>query len=249
MGNGADAVAFPAVADPTSPAATRLRQPKWTDARLVAGVLMVLVAVVVGAAVVSAADKSVRVWAVRQDLKAGTAVERADLTARRVRLFGADAKHYVDVRSDPSGRVLRRDLGAGDLLPVSALADPNETPATRIVGLPMSRAHALGGDVERGDVVDVIATRKTSGGGVQTYAVVRGVTVVEVSRPSGGFGAGRNDLVVMIQVSPDQILPIAAALQGAELDLSLVVPGSDGAGDVGDDTVSTGTTPTPSPAK
>jgi Flp pilus assembly protein CpaB len=111
----------------------------------------------------------------------------------------------------------------------------------------MSRAHALGGDVKAGNVVDVIATRKTSGGGVQTYAVVRRVKVVEVSKPSGGFGAGRNDLVVMIELTPEQALPVAAAIQGAELDLSLVVPGSNGAGDVGEQTVSAGR-PTPSPS-
>lgn len=237
------------MADPTSPAASRLRQPKWTDARLVAGVLMVLVAVVVGAAVVSAADKSVQVWAVRHDLRAGTTVVREDVVARRVRLYGEDRARYVDVRrGDPTGRVLLRDLGAGDLLPVSALGDRNAAPATRVLGLPMSRAHALGGDVKRGDVVDVLATRKTSGGGVQTYAVVRRVRVIEVSKPSGGFGAGRNDLVVMIELTPAQALPVAAALQGAELDLSLVVPGSDGPGDVGDATVSAGG-PTPTPSR
>jgi hypothetical protein len=235
------------VADPTSPAAARLRQPKWTDARLVAGVLMVLVAVVAGAAVVSAADKSVQVWAVRRSLRAGTTLARNDLVARRVRLFGADRERYLDVRrGDPAGRVLNRDLGDGDLLPRSALGDRAAARATRVLGLPLSRAHALGGDVRHGDHVDVIATRKTSGGGFVTYAVARDVLVVDVSKPSGGFGAGRNDLVVKIEVDPAQALPIAAALQSAELDLSLVVAGSDGTGDVGDRPLVTGATPRPS---
>lgn len=234
------------MADPTSPPATRLRQPSWTDTRLVAGVLMVLVAVVAGAAVVSAADKSVPVWAVRRALHAGTTVERGDLVARRVRLFGADRARYLDARrADPAGRVLTRDLGEGELLPVSALGDRNAARATRIVGIPLSRAHALGGDVARGDLVDVIATRKTSGGGFATYAVVRRVRVVDVSKPSGGFGAGRNDLVVMVEIEPGQALAVAAAVQSAELDLSLVVAGSDGTGDVGDTTVVTGATPSP----
>jgi hypothetical protein len=235
------------VTDPTSPPASRLRQPKWTDTRLVAGVLMVLVAVVAGAAVVSAADKSVQVWAVRRALRSGTTVEHDDLVARRVRLFGADKARYVDVRrGNPAGRVLTRDVGAGDLLPVSALSSTRDR-AQRIVGLPMSRAHALGGDVAKGNVVDVIATRKTSGGGFVTYAVVRNVEVVDVAKPSGGFGAGRNDLVVMIQIDPDQALAVAAALQSAELDLSLVVPGTDGDGDVGARPVVTGASPAPTP--
>jgi hypothetical protein len=235
------------VADPSSPAASRLRQPKWTDTRLVAGVLMVLVAVVAGAAVISAADRSVRVWAVRRALPAGTRLDDGDLVRRRVRLFGADLDRYLDVRlGDPAGRVLSRDLGAGDLLPQSALGDPAAKPATRVIGLPMSRAHALDGDVQRGALVDVVATRKTSGGGFVTYAVVRAVKVLRVSKPSGGFGAGKNDLVVMIEVSPAQALPVLAALQSAELDLSLVVAGSDGPGDVGAGSVTSGPSPRPS---
>jgi Flp pilus assembly protein CpaB len=237
-----------AVADPTSPPASRLRQPKWTDARLVAGVLMVLVAVVAGAAVVSAADKSVRVWAVRRSLKAGTALERGDVTPRRVRLYGADLGRYVDViAGEPTGRVLLHDLVEGELLPRAALGDGNAAPASRHIAIPLSKAHALGGEVERGDVVDVIATRKTSGGGTATYAVLRAVPVLDVTKPAGGFGAGQNDFVVTVRVDPDQALAVAAAIQGAELDLSLVVAGPDGAGDVGGATLVTG--PTPSPAK
>ncbi len=245
MDSVADAVAFPAVTEPSSPAASRLRQPKWTDARLVAGVLMVLVAVVAGAAVVSAADRSVLVWAVRRAMRAGTTVERDDLVARRVRLFGDDRGRYVDVRrGDPAGRVLTRDVGEGELLPTAALADPNAKPATRIVGVPIDRAHALGGEVERGDLVDVLATRKTAGGGFTTYAVVRNVRVDRVSRPSGGFGAGRGELVVLLEVEPAQALTVAAAVQSAELDLSLVVAGSNGSGDPGAP-VTSGSSPAP----
>ena len=211
----------------------RLRQPSWTDTRLVAGVLMVLVAVVAGAAVVGSADRSTRVWAVRRDLPAGTTIQRDDLAERRVRLFGDSRSRYLDVRGgDPTGRALTRDLGDGDLLPVSALAERAD--GSRVVGLPLSRAHALGGDVRRGDVVDVIATRKNAGGGTTTYAVARNVRVVDVTKPSNGFGAGRSDLVVLVEVAPDLALDLAAAIRGADLDLSLVVAGSNGAGDVGD---------------
>lgn len=196
---------------------------------------MVLLAVLGGAAAISAADKSVQVWAVRHPVKAGTTLTKDDVTARRVRLYGADRGRYLDVRrGDPAGRVLLRDMGDGELLPISALGDRNAARATRVLGLPLDRAHALGGDVRRGDVVDVIATRKTAGGGFTTYAVVRAVRVIDVSKPGNGFGAGgRNDFVVMVEVDPAQALPLASAIQSAELDLTLVVAGSDGPGDVG----------------
>jgi Flp pilus assembly protein CpaB len=224
--------------DQTSPPATRLRQPSWTDARLVAGVLMVLLAVLGGAAVVSAADKSVEVWAVRRSLTAGTTLAKDDLAARRVRLYGADKARYLDVHlGNPAGRVLTRDLGEGELLPKAALGGDTAS-AKRLVGLPLTRAHALGGTVRHGDRVDVLATRKTTGGGYTTYAVVHNVLVNDVNKPSGGFGAGGgNDFVVLIEVEPGQVLAIAAAIQSAQLDLSLVVRGADGPGDVGGESV------------
>jgi hypothetical protein len=231
------AVAVFTGATTASPDAARLRRPSWTDARLVVGVLMVLLSVVLGSAVVNGADRSARVWAVRRALPAGTTVDRADLVTRKVRLYGADAARYLDARHDPTGRPLTRDLGAGDLLPVSALGDPHGTRARRVVGLPMSRAHALGGGVRRGDVVDVVATRKAANGAFTTSAVVRRARVVDVTRPANGFG--RTDLVVLVEVAPDVALRLLAAVQSAELDLSLVVPGADGAGDVGTEPVAT----------
>jgi Flp pilus assembly protein CpaB len=222
-----------------SPAAVRLHRPSWHDTRLVAGVLMVLVAMIGGAAVLRSADASVRVWALRRTLPAGTTLRHDDVAARPVRLFGGDAARYVGATQDPSGRVLLHALAEGELLPVRALGAP-ATSATRVVGLPLNRAHALGGDVRRGDLVDLIATRKTPGGGYATYAVARRVPVVDVQKSSGGFGAGRNDLVVLVEVTPEQALPVAAALEGAELDLSLVVAGANGQGDVGDRTLVTG---------
>ena len=216
--------------------ANRLRQPSWTDTRLVAGVLMILVSVVAGAAVVGNADKTVQVWAVRRSLPAGTLLQDDDLAQRRVRLFGDDRARYLDVRGgDPQGRVLLRDLGDGDLLPVSALG-VRDADATRVVGLPLPRAHALGGELRRGDVVDVLATRKTANG-LTTYAVARNVRVVGVDKPSGSFGAGRAELVVLVEVAPDLALDIAHAIHGADVDVSLVVPGANGAGDVGEPVV------------
>jgi hypothetical protein len=234
----------PAVSETASPPASRLRQPSWTDARLVAGILMVLLAVLGGAAVVSAADKSVEVWGVRRALPAGTELRRDDVTARRVRLFGDDRERYLDVtRGNPEGFVLTRDVGEGDLLPKSAIRPRDAADATRVVGIPLDRAHAVGGDVDRGDRVDILVTRKTSGGGLETYAVARNVRVVDVSKPSGGFGGGARDFVVMVEVAPDQALPLAAAIRGAEIDLSLVVAGGDGTGDVGTRPLVTGATP------
>lgn len=46
---------------PTSPAARRLASPRWLDGRLVLGVLLVLASVLVGARLLSSADRSQQV--------------------------------------------------------------------------------------------------------------------------------------------------------------------------------------------
>ena len=68
-------------------AARRLRTPSWLDLRLVLGLVLVLVAVVVGARVVAGADKSTTVWGMAHDVAAGTKLTGGDLRQVRVRLY------------------------------------------------------------------------------------------------------------------------------------------------------------------
>ena len=233
-----------------SPLAARLRPPRWLDPRLITGVLLILLSIVLGAAVVSASDKSVRVWAVKDALPAGTAITGEDVTARRVRLFGRDLKLYVDADvAFPAGKVLLRDVGAGELLPAAAVGDLAGRKAGRIVSIPVERAHALGGEIRRGMQVDVVATFKATGGGVTTVAILRNVTVVGVSRSSSGFGASARDFGILVEVSPEQALAVAAAIESAAIDVFRVVPGVGGPGDIGPGPVWAGVSPTPTPRR
>lgn len=224
--------------DLPSPAATRLRQPRWLDGRLIAGVLLILVSIVVGANVVRAADQSVQVWKTRRALPAGTTLADDDVLATRVRLFGADQARYVDATRGqrPTGLVLARDVGAGELLPADALVAAADTVPTRLVTVPISRSHAVGGRLRRGDRVDVVATFRISAQLSETRAVLRAALVEEVVEEDEGFGGG-DGYAVTLRVPPGQALLLASALQTAELDLLLVQPAGDDLGDVGDQPV------------
>ena len=60
------------------------------------GIAIVAVSVVAGIRLVGAADDSVSVWAVTEDLGAGAVVEREQLEARSVRFAdAADAGRYL----------------------------------------------------------------------------------------------------------------------------------------------------------
>lgn len=125
---------------PSSPRARRLPAPGWLDGRLVLGVLLVLVSVVVGARVLSAADRSTLVWAAGKDLTAGSQLSSADLQRVRVRLFDGLDTRYVPVDQDPAGLVLQRGMDGGDLLPRSALLSPQQDVDLRLVTVPVDGA-------------------------------------------------------------------------------------------------------------
>ncbi|HKE50865.1 MAG TPA: flagellar biosynthesis protein FlgA, partial [Actinomycetes bacterium] len=72
--------------DITSPPASRLRQPRWLNVRLLVGVSLVLISIVLGTRVVAAATDSDLVWQARAELAVGTPVGDADLRAIEVRL-------------------------------------------------------------------------------------------------------------------------------------------------------------------
>jgi hypothetical protein len=174
-----------------TPRAARLRGARWLDTRLVLGVLLVLVSVVVGAKVLAAADETVEVWAVTRDLGADTTLEAADVTRRSVRLDEV-AGRYLSAAEPPRGLVLRRPVGKGELLPLSAVGTAARPDLRRVV-IEVDRFGAAG--LRKGGVVDVYAVRQEASGAApaKPQLVLAGVTVAENvdagGRSFGGSGA------------------------------------------------------------
>ncbi len=126
---------------PASPRASRLAAPGWLDGRLVLGVLLVLVSVVVGARVLSSADRSTLVWAASKDLTAGALLADGDLEPVRVRLFESAGQYVGAGGRPPVGYVVARGLGAGELLPQGALRTPDQDAELRLVTVPVEAGH------------------------------------------------------------------------------------------------------------
>jgi hypothetical protein len=109
-----------------APAVRRLRSSRWRDPRLAVGVVLVAGSVVVGARVIDAADDTVPVWSLRNDVPAGSELSADDVTISRVNFDEAgDAERYFDGDDPiPDELVVGHDLVAGELLARSALAEP-----------------------------------------------------------------------------------------------------------------------------
>lgn len=223
---------------PVSPRASRLASPGWLDGRLVVGVLLVLVSVVVGARVLSSADRSTLVYAVTKDLAAGSILDADDLEQVRVRLFDS-AQEYVAAGDPPVGYVVRRGLGRGELLPRQALALPREDVDFREVTVPIDVGHLPPG-LAAGAQVDVWVTPETvqadetaeeppvdaSG---PARLVLQGVTVLAVQADAGAF-SGSTSIPVVLQVRPREVASVVSAMSLGRIDVVRLPRGAQGAG-------------------
>lgn len=196
-----------------SPPARRLRPPSWFDLRLVGGVGLVIGSMVAGTLVVSAADRSVEVWALTRDVAASTVLAADDVRAVRVRLFDS-APGYLDTASSPAGRSVARALSSGELLPASVLADSRPG---LVVNLPVRPENAP--SVARGQAVDVWAGTKDCG----PRRVLASAAVQEVrTDDTGGLAAGTGVLQVVLRVGPADAERLLTVL-GVESTVRLVV--------------------------
>ena len=238
---------------PASPRASRLATPSWLDGRLVLGLLLVLVSVVVGARVLSSADRSTLVWAASKDLTAGTLLADGDLEPVRVRLFESAGQYVGAGGQPPVGYVVRRGLGAGELLPEGALTAPEREAELRLVTVPVEAGHYPptlrddqrvdlwvtpappsdpAADPDAGDPAGPTATAPTA------PLVLRGAQqvlsqVVVASGPVQDDLAGAGGTVpIVLQVRPEDVDEVVSAMGLGRLDLVRVPRAAEAAGDV-----------------
>ncbi|MGN6330744.1 MAG: RcpC/CpaB family pilus assembly protein [Motilibacteraceae bacterium] len=214
-----------------APAARRLPRARWLDARLLVGILLVLVSVVVGARVVAASDKTTGLWAAAHDLAAGTPLTAADLVRVDVVLPKRTAA-YLPASRDLSGRVVSRPVGAGELLPAAAVVTaPSDL---RRLPVQVDRAGVTG--LAAGSAVDLYVVPAKAAGQPQapTRQVLGGVPVLDVSADSGGLGSQRTAVVVLSLHPADaqRVLDAQAAgdLRLVQVPLGAAPGGGSGAG-------------------
>lgn len=202
-----------------SPPAVRVSRPRWRDARLLGGVLLVLASVVLGSRVLAAADDTTPVWAVSRDLAAGTSLRADDLVRRDVRL-GSAASTYLSARgSAPVGYVLSRPVHSGELLPASAVNPGGAAAQQRLVTVPVDRLHGPAG-LRRGAQVDVYVTpTKSEPSATATSLVLASVPVEDVVSDGGRLGPAGDAVGVVLRVDPGQVEALVAATRSGVLDL------------------------------
>jgi Flp pilus assembly protein CpaB len=209
------------VAELVSPRATRLAAPRWLDARLALGVLLVLASVVAGARLLAAADDRAAVLVARHDLVPGQHLTADDFTIGHAQLSD-QAGRYVAAAAPPIGYVVTRFVGTDELLPADAVAAGALAADSRYVTVPVQPGH-LPGDLGRGDLVDVYLTRTVANGAAvpAPTLVLSGVPVRTAGGGSRVFGSS-SALSVELEVPKDRVSDLVHAVESGTIDLVAV---------------------------
>jgi hypothetical protein len=219
--------ATPAPTTATPPDARRLRQPSWRDVRLLVGVALVLVSVVAGALVVSAADRTTPTYAAARVLAPGDALTEGDLAVVGARVAGGGSRYLHAAGGLRPGLVVLRPVLPGELVPASAVGS-REQVSVRPVTVPVAPEVADG--VRTGMLVDVwVAARREDGsrGYEEPERLAQDVAVGQLATRHGALGSS-STTAVQVLVDP-LVVPRLIHAVDDEAHVTLVpVPGTDG---------------------
>lgn len=190
-------------------AARRIRRARGLPGgRAVVGAFLVAAAAVgVFAAFLSAtAEPSTRYAVARGDVEVGTRLlDLAEVEAAfdfvPMDLPDDVRRRAIHERQAPQlvGMLVTAPVAGGDLLLASAVVDDARVPATEKLSFSLPVADAVGGALEPGERVDVLATYGT-GADAWTAFVARGVLLVAVDAGDGGLGTS-DELTLTVAVS------------------------------------------------
>lgn len=209
-----------------TPVAGRLQRPSWRDGRLLAGVLLVVLAMIAGALTLRHFDDSVTVLQASRTLEPGDQLRTGDVVAVGVRLQ-TPGRYLTAVPTDARGQVLR-EVRAGELIPSSAVGDASSL-SVRTIAVPVSQTSAA--TLQRGAVVDVwVSARKAETTGATSYdppiRLLEGVPVSGVPAGDSGLGGGVGDAAVQLLIPQTDVPRLLGAMNGGgKVDLVPVTAG------------------------
>jgi hypothetical protein len=159
------------------------------DPRLAIGVILVIASVVGVYAVVTAADRSVLVYAAASTVNPGDRIYADDLQSTSVRLGEATGRYLLPADVPADGLLVTRSVAAGELVPASAVGS---AASIRFASVVVTVSGQLSKTIAPGVVVDVWSAVETDHGVFGPPVVLVGsATVVRVVESGGLIADGR----------------------------------------------------------
>jgi Flp pilus assembly protein CpaB len=217
----------------------RLIQPaRRLDIRVLTGLLLLLATLAGGALFWQSLDRTRAVLVYARDVPAGALIQSSDLTSVSFAVPAALRDTVVPVaeRDQIIGRVAGEDLHAGGLVQRASLSGrPAVPPGGGIVALPVSATSAVGGRLQIGDHVRVVATWNRARDHARTETVLPDALIEDVGRaPATDLGASVDggpvdsaiSYVSVIVNDSAEMERVVAAKENAALDLIWLAPPS-----------------------
>lgn len=197
---------------------------------VVGGFLVALAGVGVFAGYTNAtADTRVNYLVARADLTIGQRINRSSLGYLPMDLPGLVRNRSFRDPGALIGAVVVGPVSKGELIQTSDVLIRQRAPVGREVSFSIESARAVDGQLQRGEMVDVLVTYGT-GNEAYTVTVAEGVRVVNRSRPRGTLGDGRDEVITVAVPSSAQTLALAHAVSAGAVTL---VRTAEGVGDDG----------------
>ena len=207
--------------------AARIQRPSWRDSRLVVGVILLLASIALGSYVVAGADDTVPVYAAAGPLSPGQSLTESAVVRVDVRLADSVAGYLPADQALPEGRVLLREVRAGELVPASAVGTAEEAGLSQLaIAVDSASAAAL----TSGTVVDVFVNLPVAGAVREEFAgperLLERVTVAAVDTSGRGLGSTGTGTAVRLMVPVEQVPDLIAAVDLQARVTVVPVPGA-----------------------
>jgi Flp pilus assembly protein CpaB len=155
----------------------------------------------------------------RRVIAPGTQLSSADLEIRSIAISDELVAHGFSDPDELLHAATLAPIGAGELLQRSAVRVSGAPVSGVDFSFPIDREHAIDGELQSGDTVDVLATFG-SGLDAQTALLARSVRLTQVTTTDSSSVAGAGRLVVTASFADtDKVLDVAHAAQVAALTL------------------------------
>jgi Flp pilus assembly protein CpaB len=177
-----------------------------------------LLGVVLTLSILREPDEGQRVLVAADDLEPGTVIDPNAVRAEQIDASASVlASAYTDDAIDAlEGQVVTVPISKGALVARDAVRPRAAGAAARSMSFPLPKARALGGALEAGDRVDVLAVRD---GGSEASYVMTDAEVVDVDGAGGGPLGTPDELIITLAVGADDALLLAGALEAGPVTL------------------------------
>ncbi len=195
------------------------------------GLLLFSVAFFGAQRLIAGARATVPVLVAARDLPTDHTLTAADLVRAEVALPPELMTRYALASRDLAGVSLSRPVAEGEMIALSWVAEGRYVGEGRALTIPITAEHAVGGDLQTGDRVDILATFDSGEVRARTVLVAGGVEIVNPVE-AGGLVTGEASVIgVTVAVTPEQAAELTFAIRSADLDVVRVegaaAPGAD----------------------